>query len=216
MCANCNGNGQVRRSHQGFFGQFHQVTTCSSCRGEGTVLSTPCSKCKGTGREQRTRKLVVSVPAGIEDGTQIRLSREGEAGVNGGRAGDLYVLVRVNRHEVFKREGNDILYTLPVTMFQATLGATLNVATLHGESDLEIPAGTQPCQTFVMKGKGVPHLRSNQRGNQLVTVKVQIPSVLSEQERAVFKELARLLGDQTTDDAEKGFFDKIKDAFGTE
>ena len=215
-CANCNGIGQVRRSHQGFFGQFHQVTTCSKCRGEGTMLSTPCGQCRGSGRERRTRKLVVSIPAGIEDGTQIRLSREGEAGVNGGRAGDLYVPVRVNRHEVFEREGSDIHYTLPISVYQATLGATLHVATVHGESDLEIPAGTQPGQTFTMKGEGVPHLRSNQRGNQVVTIQVNIPSDLSEEERAVFKELARMGGEQASGDPEKGFFDKIKDAFGAE
>ena len=216
MCSNCKGNGQVRRSHQGFFGQFSQVSTCGNCRGEGTILSTPCAQCRGTGRERRARKLVVSIPAGIEDGTQIRLSREGEAGVNAGRPGDLYVLVRVNAHEVFRREGNDIHLTLPISVFQATLGATLNVPTIHGDTALEIPAGTQPGQTFIMKGKGVPHLRSNQLGNQVVTVQVQIPSALSEEERAVFKELARMLGEEGSDDPDKGFFDKIKDAFGAE
>ena len=216
MCANCNGNGQVRRSHQGFFGQFHQVSTCSNCRGEGTILSSPCGQCRGAGRERRTRKLVVSIPAGIEDGTQIRLTREGEAGVNGGRPGDLYVLVRAKIHKLFRREGNDIHFTLPINVFQATLGATLKVTTLHGDTDLEIPAGTQPGQTFTIKDKGVPHLRGNQRGNQLVTVQVQIPSALSEEERAVFKELARMGGKRADDDHEKGFFDKIKDAFGTE
>ena len=216
MCANCNGKGQVRRSHQGFFGQFHQVSTCSNCRGEGAILSTPCGQCRGTGREPRTRKLVVSVPAGIEHGTQIRLNQAGEAGVNGGRPCDLYVLVRVNAHEVFRRDGDEIHLTLPISVFQATLGATLKVPTVHGDSDLEIPAGTQPGQTFTIKDQGVPHLRSNQRGNQMVTVQVQIPSALSEEERAVFKELARMLGEQGADDSEKGFFDKIKDAFGTE
>jgi len=216
MCANCNGNGQVRRSHQGFFGQFHQVSTCSNCRGEGTILSSPCAQCRGTGRERRTRKLVVSIPAGIEDGTQIRLTREGEAGVNGGRPGDLYVLVRANGHKLFRREGNDIHYTLPISVFHATLGATLKVKTIHGDTDLEIPAGTQPGQTFTIRGQGVPHLRSNQRGNQLVTVQVRIPSALSDEERAVFRELARMGGEWGADDLEKGFFDKIKDAFGTE
>ena len=216
MCANCNGNGQVRRSHQGFFGQFHQVSTCSNCRGEGTILSSPCGQCRGSGRERRTRKLVVSIPAGIEDGTQIRLTREGEAGVNGGRPGDLYVLVRATGHKLFRRQGNDIHSTLPISVFQATLGATLKVKTLKRDTDLEIPAGTQPGQTFTIKGKGVPHLRSNQRGDQLVTVQVHIPSALSEEERAVFRELARMGGEGAAGDPEKGFFDRIKDAFGTE
>ncbi len=216
MCANCNGAGQVRRSHQGFFGQFHQVSTCSTCRGEGAILSTPCDQCRGAGRERRKRKLVVSVPPGIEDGTQIRLSREGEAGVNGGRAGDLYVLINVKNHEFFRRERNDVHCTLPITMFQATLGARLTVETLEGEAELAIPAGTQPGQTFTMKGKGVPHLRGGQRGNQLVTVQVRIPDALSDEERAVFRQLARMRGEQASGDPDKGIFDKIKDAFGTE
>lgn len=216
MCTNCNGNGQVKRSHQGFFGQFHQVSTCPTCRGEGSILTTPCEHCRGAGRERRKRKLVVSVPPGIEDGTQIRLSREGEAGVNGGHAGDLYVLVNVEDHEIFRRDGNELHYTLPVTMFQATLGAKLQVATLEGDVSLEIPSGTQPGQTFTIKGKGVPHLRSNKRGNQIVTVQVLIPEALSDEERNVFKELARMREEQTSDDLDKGIFNKVKDAFGTE
>ncbi|MDP6070954.1 MAG: molecular chaperone DnaJ [SAR202 cluster bacterium] len=216
MCADCRGSGKVRRSHQGLFGQFYQVSTCNACQGEGSLITEPCKRCNGAGRERRTRKLVVAVPAGIEDSTQIRLSREGEAGSSGGRPGDLYVVVRVREHEMFERSGSDIHLTLPINVFQATLGATVQAPTLEGEVELEVPAGTQPGQQFTLKGKGVPHLRSRQRGDQLVTVQVQIPSSLSENQRAVFRELGSMMGDGDFGENDKGFFDKLKDALGAE
>ncbi|MDP6422982.1 MAG: molecular chaperone DnaJ [SAR202 cluster bacterium] len=216
MCGNCRGSGQVRRSHQGLFGQFYQVSTCNSCQGEGSIITQPCKRCNGAGRERRNRKLVVAVPAGIEDSTQIRLSREGEAGSGGGRPGDLYVVVRVREHEVFERFGSDIHLTMPINVFQATLGATVQAPTLEGEVELEVPAGTQPGQTFTLKGKGVPHLRSRQRGDQLVTVQVEIPAALTEEQRAVFKELGSMMGDENFNENGKGFFDKLKDALGAE
>lgn len=215
-CANCKGTGQVRRSQQGFFGQFHQVSTCNTCQGVGATIPHPCKKCRGAGRERRTRRLMVSVPAGIEDNTQIRLSREGEAGVNNGRPGDLYVLVRVKPHEVFARDGVNIHYTQPISVFQATLGATINVPTLDGDAPLEIPAGTQPEEVFILKGKGVPQLRGSRRGDQLVTVEVRVPESLSDEQRTIFRQLGEMLGEDSLDDDSKGIFDKIKDAFGNE
>ena len=215
-CSNCKGSGQVRRSQQGFFGQFHQVSTCNTCQGLGTIISNPCKKCRGSGRERRNRKLMISIPAGIEDNTQIRLSREGEAGTNSGRPGDLYVLIRVRLHEIFARDGTDIHYTHPISVFQATLGATVPVPTLYGDTDLEIPAGTQPGEVFLLKEKGVPELRGSRRGDQFITVEVNVPEALNDEQRAVFQQLGEMLGESGLEDEQKGFFDKVKDAFGAE
>jgi molecular chaperone DnaJ len=212
-CANCNGSGQVRRAHQSVFGQFVQVVPCGTCRGEGRIITQPCAQCRGTGHERRTRNLEVSIPAGIEDSTQVRLRGEGEPGVNGGPPGDLYVIVRVKPHPVFSREGNDILYTQPVNIAQAALGARLKVPTLTGDVELEIPAGTQSGQVFRLKSRGVPYLRSTRKGDQLVSVVVETPKTLSEEQIHLLRELAKSFGDNdTANHHDKGFFDKIKDA----
>ena len=216
MCANCRGTGQVRRAHQSIFGQFVQAATCGTCRGEGQMITQPCASCKGSGRGTRNRKLAVSVPAGIEEGTQIRLTGEGEPGARGGSPGDLYVAVQVNEHDIFQREGYQILYAIPVNVAQATLGATLRVPTLEGEIELELPKGTQSGGVFRLKGKGVPHLRSSRRGDQLVKVVVQTPTSLTEEQRRLFQELAESLGDgEATDDSNgRGWFGKFKDSLG--
>lgn len=208
-CGNCNGSGQVRRSHQGFFGQFVQVTMCSVCSGEGNIISDPCTQCRGAGRERRKRKLAVTIPAGIDDGTQIRLNREGEAGLNGGGPGDLYVLLDILEHDVFQRLGNDIHLGIPVSVSQATLGASIEVATLEGEQKITIPSGTQPGDQITLRNKGVPHLRSNRRGDQIVTVQVEIPKSLTEEQKRLFAALSESMGDEGV--GSKGIFDKVKD-----
>ena len=211
-CGACNGSGQVRRSQQGIFGQFVQVTTCSACGGEGNVITKPCEKCAGVGRERRSRRLAITIPAGIDSGTQIRLAREGEAGINGGPPGDLYVETRVRHHDTFQRDGFDILYDMPISVSQAALGANLAVPTLEGDESLDIPPGTQPGDEFVLRNKGVPHIRSSRRGDQIVAVHVEIPKSLSREQRQIFQALAESMGE--TDGADgggKGFFDKIKD-----
>ena len=216
-CTNCRGTGQVRRAQQSIFGQFVQVNTCGTCRGEGKMVTQPCSECRGSGRETRKRKLAVSVPAGIEDGTQIRLTGEGEPGSGGGRPGDLYLAVRVREHNLFQRDGYDILYRMLINVGQAALGATVTVPTLEGDTTLEVPAGTQSGQVFRLRGKGVPHLRSSRRGDQLVGVDVETPRSLTEEQRRLFKELSEVLGDpEGAGDHHKGWFGKIKDAFGGE
>jgi molecular chaperone DnaJ len=209
LCNNCKGSGQVRRSHQGFFGQFVQVTTCGVCRGEGNTISDPCTQCRGAGRERRKRRLAVTIPAGIDDGTQIRLNREGEAGLNAGGPGDLYVVLDIQGHEVFQRSGNDIHVSIPVSVPQATLGATIEVATLEGDQKITIPAGTQPGDQIMLKNKGVPHLRSNRRGDQIVTVRVEVPKSLTEEQRQLFAALSESMGDEGV--SGKGLFDKVKD-----
>jgi molecular chaperone DnaJ len=209
LCGNCNGSGQVRRSHQGFFGQFVQVTTCSVCSGEGNIISVPCTQCRGAGRERRQRRLAVTIPSGIDDGTQIRLNREGEAGLNGGSPGDLYVLLDIQEHKVFQRVGNDIHLSIPVSVSQATLGAMLEVDTLEGDQRITIPAGTQPGDQIMLKNKGVPHLRSNRRGDQIVTVRVEIPKSLTEDQKQLFAALSESMGDEGV--GGKGLFGKVKD-----
>ena len=216
ICSNCRGTGEVRRTHQNIFGQFVQVATCGTCRGEGKIVTQPCSNCRGSGRERRKRKLVVSVPAGIEADTQIRLNGEGEPGTYGGRPGDLYVSVRVREHPVFQREGYDILYTMPIDVAQAALGAKVTVPALDGETELHIPSGTQSGEVFRLKGKGVPHLGSSRRGDQRISVFVETPRLLTEDQRRLLRELAKSLeaGRTDVDDQDKGWLGKFKDTFG--
>ena len=213
-CSNCAGSGQVRRAHQSIFGQFTQVTTCVTCRGEGRVIADPCSKCRGSGKEVRNRKLVVAIPAGIESGTQIRLSGEGEPGSNGAPAGDLYVSVRVKPHPLFDREGYDIISRTAVNVAKAALGATIVVPTLNGEAEIEIPEGTETGDVIRLNGEGVPHLGSRkQRGDHVVTVVVETPRSLTEEQRRLMVELARSFEGDKPDESghDKSWFDKIKE-----
>ena len=216
MCSNCGGTGQVRRNHQSIFGQFVQVATCGTCRGEGRLVTRPCSRCRGTGREQRNRKLAITVPAGIEGGTQIRLAGEGEPGFRGGPPGDLYVSVRVKAHPLFEREGDDIVHRRTVNVAQAALGVTITVPTVDGEEEIEIPQGAQTGDVIRLKGKGVPHLGNRrQRGDHLVTLLVSTPRVLTEEQRRLLQELSKTLGDDAgTPRDDKSWFDKIKDSLG--
>ncbi|MCH8869036.1 MAG: molecular chaperone DnaJ [Chloroflexi bacterium] len=217
-CSNCGGVGEVRRAHQSVFGQFVQVVACNVCRGDGRIITDPCSRCRGSGQERRNRKLEVSIPGGIEEGTQVRLRGEGEQGINGGPAGDLYVVVRIKPHEIFRREGNDIVYTLPLNVAQAALGAKVIIPTLKGEAEMEIPSATQSGQSFRLKGKGVPYLRSKRRGDQIVHVFVNTPTDLTEEQQALLEKLAESFGDESKADhpPDKSIFTKIKDAFVNE
>ena len=215
VCSVCGGSGQVRRAHQSIFGQFTQVMTCSKCRGVGKVITRPCPTCKGAGKELRKRKIVVSIPAGIETGTQIRLSGEGEPGFNGGPPGDLYVSIRVKSHPHFLREGYDIIHQQKINIAEAALGVTLQAPTLDGEAEIVIPKGTQTGDLIVLKGEGVPHLGSqNRRGDQLVSIVVVTPKMLTEEQRVLLEELARSLDDIDADGTEhdRGWFDKIKES----
>ena len=215
-CVDCNGAGQVRRAHRSMFGQFVQVATCGKCRGDGKVVTDPCQQCRGGGRQRRSRKLAVSVPAGVEDGSQMRLSGEGEASPNGGPPGDVYVSIRVREHPVFERRDHDILYTRSVNVAQAALGAKVTVPTLEGDKELDIPPGTQSGRTFRLKGYGVARLRSKQRGDQLVTVVVETPTSLTGEQRRLLRQLSESLGDprDSSDPAGKGWFDRFKDTIG--
>ena len=212
-CPNCQGKGEVRRSQQSIFGQFVSVVPCDRCDGEGRIVATPCTMCKGDGRIKETRKLAVKIPAGIDDGSQIRLAGEGEWGPRGAPPGDLYIEVNTKKHKLFKRDGDDILLSLDLNIAQASLGADVNVPTVDGtETTLKIPAGTQNDKVIRVKGMGVPHLRGTGRGDMLVMVQVQVPTSLNDEQKRLLKELARTLGEATPHPQEKGLFGKIKDA----
>ncbi len=213
-CLNCSGTGEVRRAAQSIFGQFMQVSICGRCGGEGRVVSDPCGKCGGVGTEARERKIAISVPAGIETGTQIRLTGEGEAGVGGGGPGDLYAVIRVKPHPLFERNDNDVLASLHVNIAQATLGTSVEVPTLDGGHELRIPAGSQTGDVLRLDGLGIPHLgRENRRGSHLVTVVVDVPRSLTDRQRELIEELAESLG-ETTNGGDRSWFDKFKDSLG--
>ncbi len=211
-CNNCNGAGEVRRVQQSIFGQFVNVATCDRCGGEGRVVAHPCGNCGGRGRERRTRRLQVKFPAGIDDGAQMRLSGEGEIGLHGGPRGNLYLLVSVGPHELFERDGDDLIYRLALNIAQAALGEEVEVPTLNGVEPLRIPAGTQSGEVFVLRGKGIPHLRSRGQGDLLVRTQVETPKNLSARQKELLEELAESLGAPGTDD--KGILNRIKDALG--
>ena len=214
-CNDCQGSGEVRRNHQSLFGQFTQVTPCRVCRGEGTVYTTACSNCRGAGNESRTRRLVVTIPPGMESGAQIRLTGEGEAGANGGPAGDIYVAVRIRRHDQFRREGNHIIYFQSLNIAQAALGISMSVPTLDGESELSIPKGSQTGDVIPLKGKGVPFLSNNRRrGDQLVTLIVETPTSLTEEQRELLERLSESLGSATSAGKNQGWIDRLNNILG--
>ena len=192
-CPNCNGTGQVRRVHQSIFGRFTSTTTCNQCHGEGRIITEPCPRCRGTGKEKRRRNILVKIPAGVNDGSQIRLIGEGEAGTRGGSSGNLYVILSIKKHKFFTRDDDDILYELPVNFAQAALGAEIEVPTLDDNVKLTLPAGSQTGRAFRLKGKGVPHLHRGGRGDQLVTLRVVTPDSLTKKQRQLFQELASSL-----------------------
>ncbi len=212
-CTECQGRGEVRVTRQTLLGSMVQVTTCPVCQGRGNVIESHCPTCSGRGRVRTTRRKKVSIPAGVDDGTRIRLAGEGQPGENNGPPGDLYLLVRVRPHKYFRRRDNDILLDLNVNIAQATLGAEVKVPTIDGEVKLKIPAGTQPGKIIRMRGKGVPYLRSSSRGDQLVIVNVTIPKKLDPEERELFEKLAEKM-DSKVLPQESGFLDRLKNVLG--
>ncbi len=192
-CPNCNGNGEIRRVQQSLFGRFVHAATCPHCKGEGTVINNPCRQCKGSGKVRIKRKLTVTVPPGIDESYQMRLSKEGDAGKYGGSSGDIYVNFSVKPHKFFARKGYDILYELPINFVQAALGDNIEVPTLDGKAPLKMPPGTQNGKVFHIKGKGVPRLNSKARGDQLVIIRVVSPQSMDANQRRLFEELAKTL-----------------------
>lgn len=195
-CRTCNGSGQVRRAQRSVFGQFAVTTPCSSCNGNGRSIETPCSNCRARGFERRRRTRTVTIPAGVDDGMQVRITGEGDAGSNGGPPGNLYVQVRVREHPLFMRDDSDLVYRTSLNMAEAALGTTMPIPTLEGDDvDLEIPAGTQSGSEFRVRARGVPRIRrdgrpTDRRGDIRVLVGVDIPSKLNKYQRKLVEDLA--------------------------
>ena len=193
-CGPCRGNGQVRRTQSNLFGQFVQVVPCPTCRGEGRIIQTPCTQCKGSGREQKSHHIQVRIPAGIEDGTQVRLTGEGDAGWNGGPPGHFMLSVTVKQHAFFKREDNHLIYELPITFPQAALGDSVSVPLLDGTTEqLKIPAGTQHGTELRIKDKGIADVSTRKRGDLRVKINVVTPKKLDGRAKKLLEELQKVL-----------------------
>jgi molecular chaperone DnaJ len=211
-CPTCGGSGRLQAVSSTVFGQFVRTQTCTRCGGAGTVIEHPCPTCDGAGRVLGERTLTVEVPPGIHDGQRIRIGGEGHAGAPGGRAGDLYVLVRVRPDPRFVREGNDLFATVDLTMTQAALGAAVTVPTLDGQTELEFEPGTQPGELRVLRGQGMPVLQGRGRGDLRLLVNVAVPRRLTDEQRRLLQEFDQA-SDQGTYEPDEGFFDKLKSAF---
>jgi len=212
-CPTCDGRGEVRQVRQTFLGSMVQVTPCPTCNGQGEVINTPCPTCKGRGLERKTIHKTVTIPGGVDTGTQIRLAGEGQPGIFGGPNGNLYIEIQVRPHKFFRRKGNDILVDLNINVAQAALGADIEVPTLEGPAKLSIPAGTQPGKIFTLKSKGVPFLRSSGRGDEMVIINVDVPQRLNADQRKLFEQLAQTLGSEVRPQ-ERSFLDKLKEVLG--
>jgi molecular chaperone DnaJ len=210
-CSTCRGTGEIRRSQHNLFGQFTNITTCEKCRGRGTIITDPCKQCSGVGRERRKRKVMIRIPGGVDDGNTVRLTGEGNSGVNGGPPGNLFVTLSVAKHEFLHRDGADIIYDLPLNFAQAALGGEVEVPTLDGDQSLKIPSGVQNGKIFRIKGRGAGHLNKSGRGDQLVIVHVVTPTSLDGEQKRLLHELAKTLEPATLPKEGKGFFGKVKE-----
>jgi molecular chaperone DnaJ len=212
-CPTCGGIGKVRAS-QGF---FTIERTCPACQGRGEVIDDPCPGCSGSGRVTKERTLSVNIPPGVEDGTRIRLAGEGEAGLRGGPAGDLYIFLSIKPHAFFQRDGADVFCKVPIAMTTAALGGQIEVPTLEGQSTrVRIPEGTESGKQFRLKGKGMPVLRSKVSGDLYIQVEVETPKNLTRRQRELLEEFEKASHKETTSPESHGFFAKVKDFFGGE
>ena len=209
ICKVCHGTGQVRYQ-QGFFSISR---TCSQCQGGGKIIRDPCQNCQGRGRVQKEKVLEIKIPAGVDNGARLRIQNEGEAGTQGGPPGDLYVVIYVEEHDFFQRQGNNIYCQVPIAITQAVLGGEIIVPTLEGDEKLKIPAGTQAGSVFRLRNKGIVSLGERGHGDQFVAVNVVIPTKLTKEQRQLFEDLARVSKDDELSQ-ERNLFDKVKDIFG--
>jgi molecular chaperone DnaJ len=193
-CPRCGGSGQVQVQRRSSFAMYVQVAVCPQCKGKGRLIETPCSNCHGSGLVRKRRKISVRVPAGIDEGYQLRLRGEGETVANGGEAGDLYVIVHVRQHQQFMREGDDLWYVAMISYPQAALGAEITVPTLEGPTTIRIHPGTQVGEVITLRGKGMPHFRAYGKGDLLVRVGIAVPEKLTSQQRALLEQLAEEFG----------------------
>jgi len=213
-CDRCGGSGAMRQVRQTPLGQFVTQTACTKCGGDGQMIPTPCHTCGGRGRTEAEKTMTVKIPAGVDDGSRIRITGSGEGGMRGGKDGDLYIYLSVKRDARFRRDGMDIYVDVPIAFTQAALGGEISVPSLEGDLPLTVSAGTQTGATYRLRSRGMPSVRGTQRGDELVTVHVLVPQKLSRREKELLEELAALGGSRVED--EKSFFERVKDAFKAE
>ena len=206
-CVQCGGAGQV--AQVGFGGMFRMVTTCPNCRGRGQVIKDHCGSCGGTGKMLVKRTVTVKIPAGVHDGQTLRVTGEGEVGEMGGPTGDLHCYLQVKPHPVFARQANDLVCQVPISYTQAALGASLDIPTLNGKQNLEMPGGSQHGQVFKLKGEGLPDMRSGRKGDQLVQVLIEVPRKLTARQKEILQQYAAT-EDEAAMPQRKGFMDKLK------
>jgi len=212
-CGQCKGTGQVQVAQNTPFGRMINTRTCDRCHGEGKIIQSPCKECRGTGKNRVKRKIKVKIPGGVDNGSRLRVTHEGESGTRGGPPGDLYVYIFVKQHKLFTREGSEVICEVPISFVQATLGDEIDVPTLDGKVKLKITEGIQSGTILRLKDKGIPHLRGNGRGDQHVRVKVITPQKLSDKQRELLQEFAKESGENINPE-QKNFFKKVKDIFG--
>lgn len=212
-CPTCNGSGQVRINQRTPFGVMQTARTCDRCGGTGKIIENPCRACSGNGRVRTNKTVEVNIPAGINDDQVLNVARHGNAGINGGPAGDLHVYVNVRPHPIFERKGDDVWCEMPLTFTQAALGAEVTVPTLDGKVSYSVHEGTQPGDVFKLKGKGIPHLNGRGRGDQFVKVTIEVPKNLSARQKEILKDFDEH-AEEKNYQHRKGFFDKIKEMFG--
>ncbi len=211
-CPKCGGSGQVRTQTRTPLGYMTNVTTCPQCRGEGKIINDPCKDCHGSGKVRKTKTIEVDIPAGIDNGQTMQLAGRGEPGERGGPAGDLLITVRVKPHQMFKRDGYNVYIDLPVTFVDATLGATVKVPTLDGLVEYDIPEGTQPGSVFRLRGKGIPYIRGKNRGDEFVTIDVEVPKGLTSKQKELLREF-EAVSEGKNYKKQKNFLDKMRDLF---
>ncbi len=214
QCPECRGAGQVRHTQRTFLGSFVNIVACPRCNGKGTIVTRPCHECNGQGRVYRRRRIKVAIPAGVDDGVTIRLTGQGEQGERGASPGNLYVTLSVKPHPYFKRHNNDVILEMQINVAQAALGDSVKVPTLEGERQITVPAGTQSGAIFRLRNLGIPYLRGNGRGDQLIVVQVAIPTRLTAKQKELFQELAGTLGTEVVVEEKLGFVDRVKEALG--
>jgi molecular chaperone DnaJ len=207
VCSQCKGQGQVRFSQNTLLGTFHTTQTCPRCKGRGYTITSPCGGCAGTGRKRKTVEKSVKIPAGADTGMRLRLSNEGDAGMNGAGAGDLYVYLHVREHKLFERRGNDLHATIPISYPTLALGGTIQAPLVIGTEEIRIPEGTQSGHTFTLRGRGIPDVRGRHTGDLHLTVHAAVPTHLNTEQREALQRFADTLGEPHTE--QKGFFGKL-------
>lgn len=213
-CPDCNGTGEIRNTQSTLFGQFVNIQTCPRCGGEGKIINSICTNCKGTGKVKKNRIVKVKIPAGVDTGHRLRMGGMGEPGERGGPSGDLYIIIYVKPHKIFKRDGIDIMCNHSISFVKAALGGEITVPTLKEKARIKIPAGTQSNTIFRLKGRGMYKIGTKQRGNEYVKIIVETPKRMSNEQKKLLLEFAKLSGEELNTIGEKGIFDKIKNTLG--